>query len=54
MLLNTGAALFIAGAASSIQDGIARGAQALDRGEAKRTLERMVAVSTAEELAAEA
>jgi anthranilate phosphoribosyltransferase len=46
-LLNTGAALFIAGAASSVQDGIVRGSQALDRGEAKRTLDRLVAVSTA-------
>ena len=52
-LLNTGAALFIAGAASSVEDGIARGSQALDRGEAKRTLDRLVAVSTAE-FAAEA
>ena len=54
VLLNAGAALFIAGAASSVKDGIAKGSQALDRGEAKRTLERMVAASTAEELAAEA
>lgn len=52
VLLNAGAALFIAGAASSVENGIARASQALDRGEAKRTLERMVAVSTAEELAA--
>ena len=52
-LLNTGAALFIAGAASSVEDGIARGSQALDRGDAKRTLARLVAVSTAE-FAAEA
>jgi anthranilate phosphoribosyltransferase len=54
VLLNAGAALFIAGVASSVEDGIARAAQAVDRGEARRTLERMVAVSTAEELAAEA
>jgi anthranilate phosphoribosyltransferase len=54
VLLNAGAALFIAGAASSIADGIARGAAAIDRGEAKQTLARMVAVSTAEELPAEA
>ena len=53
-LLNTGAALFIAGAASSIEDGIARGSQALDRGEAKRTLDRLIAVSTTAEFAAEA
>src|SRR5437667_4857600 len=47
-LLNTGAALFIAGAATSIEDGIARGSQALDGGEAKRTLDRLIAISTAE------
>jgi anthranilate phosphoribosyltransferase len=52
VLLNAGAALFIAGAASSVEDGIARGAQALDRGAATRTLERMAAVSAAEEFAA--
>jgi anthranilate phosphoribosyltransferase len=48
VVLNAGAALFIAGAASSVGDGIGRASQALDRGEAKRTLDRMVAVSTAE------
>ena len=53
VVLNAGAALFIAGAASSVGDGIGRASQALDRGEAKRTLDRMVAVSTAE-FAAEA
>jgi anthranilate phosphoribosyltransferase len=53
VLLNAGAALFIVGAASSLEDGIARATQAVDRGEASGTLERMVAVSTAEELAAE-
>jgi anthranilate phosphoribosyltransferase len=52
VLINAGAALFIAGAASSVEDGIARGSQALDRGEATRTLERMAAVSAAEEFAA--
>ena len=54
VVLNAGAALFVAGAASSVGDGIARASQALDRGEAKRTLDQMVAVSTAEESAAEA
>jgi len=49
VLLNAGAALFIAGAASSITDGIARAARALDSGDAKRTLERLVAVSSSEE-----
>ena len=51
VVLNAGAALFIAGAASSVGDGIVRASQALDRGEAKRTLDRMVAVSTAESAA---
>ena len=54
VLLNAGASLFIAGVASSVEDGIARGSQALDRGDAKRTLERMVAVSKGGESAAEA
>ena len=53
VLLNAGAGLFIAGAASSVEDGITRASQAIDGGEAKRTLDRMIAVSKAEELAAE-
>ncbi len=53
VVLNAGAALFIAGAASSVEEGIAMGSQALDRGEAQRTLDRMVAVSVTDELAAE-
>src|SRR5919204_2096589 len=48
VLLNAGAALFIAGEASSVQDGIARAAQAIDGGDARRTLERLAAISTAE------
>lgn len=51
-LLNAGAALFIAGAASSVEDGIARASRAIDRGDARRTLDRLVAISTAEEFAA--
>jgi anthranilate phosphoribosyltransferase len=51
VLLNAGAALFIAGAASSVEDGIARASGALDRGDAKRTLARMVSISTAEDTA---
>ena len=54
VLLNAGAALFIAGAASSVEDGIARASRAIDRGDAKRTLERMVAVSTAGDVEADA
>jgi anthranilate phosphoribosyltransferase len=49
VLLNAGAAMFIAGAASSVEDGIARAARAIDRGDARRTLERLVMTSLAEE-----
>src|SRR3954468_21993309 len=51
VLLNAGAALFIAGAARSVKDGIATASRAIDAGDAKHTLERLVAISTAEELA---
>ena len=51
VLLNAGASLFIAGVAASIVEGIARAARAIDDGEAKRTLERMIALSKAEEIA---
>jgi anthranilate phosphoribosyltransferase len=54
VLFNAGASLFIAGAASSVADGIARASRALDRGDARRTLDRMVEVSRADELSAEA
>ena len=50
--LNAGAALFIAGAAASIDEGIRQAGRAIDRGDAKRTLEQLVAVSAAEEPAA--
>jgi anthranilate phosphoribosyltransferase len=49
VLLNAGAALFVAGAAASVREGIARAAKAIDHGEAKRTLERMVAISVADQ-----
>jgi len=52
VLLNAGAALFIAGAAASVADGILMAARAIDGGDAKRTLERLVSISTAEESAA--
>jgi anthranilate phosphoribosyltransferase len=52
VLLNAGASLFIAGAARSVEEGIARAADALERGDAKRTLDRLVSISTAEELTA--
>jgi anthranilate phosphoribosyltransferase len=48
VVLNAGAALFIAGAAGSVREGIARAAEAIDRGDARRTLGRLVAVSSAE------
>ena len=48
VLLNAGAALFIAGAARSIADGVALAGQAVDRGDAARTLDALVRVSRAE------
>jgi anthranilate phosphoribosyltransferase len=51
VLLNAGAALFIAGAAKSIDDGIAHATRAIDDGRARRTLDSLVAISTAEEFA---
>lgn len=49
VLLNAGAALFIAGAAASIEAGMRRAAAAIDSGDASRTLARMIAISTADE-----
>jgi anthranilate phosphoribosyltransferase len=49
VLLNAGAALFIDGAAASVEDGILLASRAIDRGDAKRTLERLVSISTAGE-----
>jgi anthranilate phosphoribosyltransferase len=51
VLLNAGASLFIAGAAASVDEGILKASLAIDRGDAKRTLEQLVSISTAEELA---
>jgi anthranilate phosphoribosyltransferase len=51
VLLNAGAALFVAGAASSVRDGIAMAASAVDRGAAKTTLERMARSSQEEAVA---
>jgi anthranilate phosphoribosyltransferase len=48
VLLNAGAALFIAERVESVRDGIARAAVALDSGAALATLERLVAGSRAE------
>ena len=52
VLLNAGAALFIAGAAASMREGVDRAAQAIDGGEATRTLARLVALSSSESSAA--
>jgi anthranilate phosphoribosyltransferase len=52
VVLNSGAALFIAGTAPSVRDGMRRASEAIDKGDAARTLSRMVALSTAEESAA--
>jgi anthranilate phosphoribosyltransferase len=49
VLLNAGAALFIAGAVGTIPDGIRRAGEAIDRGDAKRTLGALVSISTTEE-----
>jgi anthranilate phosphoribosyltransferase len=51
VLLNAGAALFIAGAVGAVDEGILRASRAIDRGDAKRTLDRLIAVSTTEEFA---
>ena len=52
VLLNAGAALFIAGAVQSLQEGIRHASRAIDNKEAKRTLERLVSLSAGEETAA--
>jgi anthranilate phosphoribosyltransferase len=49
VLLNAGAALFIAGATGSVEEGISRAGVAIDRGDARRTLDRLVTISTADE-----
>jgi anthranilate phosphoribosyltransferase len=46
VLLNAGAALFIAAAAASVEEGIQQAAAAIDSGAARRTLDRMIAIST--------
>ena len=52
VLLNAGAALFIAGVVPSIKDGIARAAVAIDQQDARRTLERLVSLSAVNEQSA--
>ncbi len=46
-VFNAGASLVVAGAAASLQDGVARAGAALDSGAAKGTLARLVAASNA-------
>ena len=48
-LLNAGAALFIAGEVGSVKQGLARAATAIDSGDAKRVLARVVSLSHVEE-----
>jgi len=48
VLLNAGAALFVAGRAESVRDGIAQAAVAIDRGSAGATLDAMAIASRAE------
>ena len=50
--LNAGAALFIAGRAGSVQEGMRLAAEAIDRRAARQTLDALVAISAAEESAA--
>lgn len=54
VLLNAGAGLLIAGDAPSVTEGILMASRAIDRGDARRTLEQLAAISTAEEFAQEA
>jgi anthranilate phosphoribosyltransferase len=51
VLLNAGAALFVAGRAGSVREGIAQAAEAIDRGVAQATLDRMVRSSQTEAVA---
>ena len=51
VLLNAGAALLVAGTVSSVREGIARAASAIDRGAAKATLDKMVRSSGEEAVA---
>jgi len=51
VLLNAGAGLLIAGEAASVREGILMASRAIDRGDARRTLDQLAAISTAEEFA---
>jgi anthranilate phosphoribosyltransferase len=52
VLLNAGAALFVAGEARSVEDGMLLAARAIDRKDARTALDRLISISTAEEFAA--
>lgn len=54
VLLNAGAALFIAGETTTVEDGILRAARAIDAGNARHTLDRLVEISATEEHTPEA
>jgi anthranilate phosphoribosyltransferase len=49
VVLNAGAALFVSGSAPSVEDGMKAAGEAIDRGVARATLERLVALSQHEE-----
>ena len=49
VLLNAGAGLLVSGEASSVNEGILMASRAIDRGDARRTLEQLAKISTAEE-----
>src|SRR5437660_2377779 len=49
VLLNAGAGLLISGEAASVADGIVMASRAIDRGDARRTLEQLAKISTADE-----
>jgi anthranilate phosphoribosyltransferase len=51
VLLNAGAGLMVSGEVASVADGIVMAARAIDVGDARRTLDRLASISTAEEFA---
>jgi anthranilate phosphoribosyltransferase len=49
VLLNAGAGLLVSGEVTSLADGVVMASRAIDRGDARRTLDQLVKISTAEE-----
>jgi anthranilate phosphoribosyltransferase len=49
VVLNAGAALFLAGEVRSLAEGLAVAGDTIDRGRAARTLEQLVTISSAEQ-----